>query len=94
MVKALTPLRTAGTFPKIMMMGVIVLMVVLEVASEIATELNPATSGSTLLNQLGTITEVKAWLSSLPASAWPWPPSSACPGSRAAASRGSFAKSA
>ncbi|MFQ5795633.1 MAG: hypothetical protein ACE5JP_11360 [Candidatus Bipolaricaulia bacterium] len=64
----------AKMFPMMMMMGIVILFVALFVSlwlqgvaadywnHAIATQLNPAQPGSELLNQLGTIQSVKAWL--------------------------------
>ena len=73
----MNPPMTAQLFPMIMMMGVMLLVAALIVSiwlatvaagygdHSIATELNPAASGSELLSDLGTISAVKAWLAPL-----------------------------
>ncbi|MCH7605578.1 MAG: hypothetical protein IH962_00355 [Chloroflexi bacterium] len=73
-VKIIKPPMTAKMFPMIMMMGMMVLMASLLIAivlatisygywnHSIATELNPATEGSALLQSLSTITSITAWL--------------------------------
>ncbi len=69
--------RSAKMFPLLMMMGWMILLIGLIWAlasnatviaywtNSIATTLNPATEGSTLLRQLGVITGTKPWLAAL-----------------------------
>jgi hypothetical protein len=68
---------TAKVFPMVMMMGMMVLMIAVVVGiidgfltydywnHSVATELNPAAAGSSLLSDLGTISTIKLWLEPL-----------------------------
>ena len=76
-VKLIEPPMTAKVFPMVMMMGMMVLMIALVVGiadgfltydywnHSIATQLNPAAAGSSLLGDLGTISTIKLWLEPL-----------------------------
>ncbi|MCH8280228.1 MAG: hypothetical protein J4N84_09005 [Chloroflexi bacterium] len=73
-VKVIKPPMTATVFPMLMMMGMMVLIASLVIGivlafisygywnHSIATELNPATAGSALLNSLANINTTTAWL--------------------------------
>lgn len=73
-VKVIKPPMTAQLFPMVMMMGMMVLIATLVIGIVLAfisygywnhstaTELNPATAGSALLNSLANINTVSAWL--------------------------------
>ena len=76
-VKLIEPPMTAKVFPMVMMMGMMVLMIAVVVGiidgfltydywnHSVATELNPAAAGSSLLSDLGTISTIKLWLEPL-----------------------------
>ena len=73
-VRIIKPLKTAGIFPMLMMMGMMILIASLIIAivvatvshgywnHSIATELNPAAAGSQFLGSVSTINTVNPWL--------------------------------